>query len=83
MNLNSITLSGSKESFIDEVDTRLKFIKKYNSYFSIFKIFLTSYSSAMLNNSFISKRNKEEDIKSNLYIFFLNLFVKFRKYIKH
>lgn len=82
MNEKSITLNGSKDSFVDEIDTRLKFIRKYYNFFSIFKIILTSYSSAMLKNSFISNEIKGDNIKSFLYLFFLKLMIIYKKYLK-
>lgn len=81
MNNKSITLAGSKESFNDEVDTRIKFINKYNSYFSFIKILVTSYSSAMLKNSFFHKLNKG-NYKSNLYIFLMNILILLKKVVK-
>ena len=81
MNENSITLAGSKDAFKDEVETRLKFIKKYKPYFTIFKILITSYSSARLKNSFICKLNGK-NYKENLYILFMNIIIFFLKLSK-
>lgn len=81
MNQNSITLTGSEEAFVNEVDTRLKFINKYNPYFNLMKIIITSYSSAMLKNSFIYKK-RVSGFKTNLYIFFMNLLIYFKKILK-
>lgn len=79
MNAKSITLTGTQKAFFDEVDTRLKFINKYNSYFNFFKIFITSYSSAKLKNSVIYPL-KVNDYKSRLYIIIMNTLIYFKRF---
>lgn len=86
VNEKSITFTYDRRSFLNEVQVRTNFIKKYNIYFNLKKILIVAYSSSALRNSFfVNFFNFDTSsrvickMKILLYFFFINIFILLKK----